>query len=219
MRPPLRCAIDVCCLNGRDYVQGSQMISRVCALVDPAGTTLAQAKFVRLTRHAVCAVGVDDLAADETTIGTIQFSGARRPADVHLIELAGLAPARTQPTRTRITDLQHDHHLAGRFTFFAVERGVDGVLDALVQGIKLLHEGLNPPVSDIWFAGLRGFALPLELPEFEGYGQADVARLRLLSHQGRHQSLMKVRLTWRGRPEPLEGMVSFAFGSGVSRVD
>jgi hypothetical protein len=216
--PPLRCAIDVCRLNGRDYVQGSQMVSRVCALFDPEGTSLAQAKFVQLTRHAVCAVGADELAADETTIGTIQLSGARCPVDIHLIELPGLAPARTQPARTRVTDLQHDHRLSGRYTF-AAERGVDGVLDALVQGIKLLHEGLDPPVSDIWFTGLRGFALPLALPEFNGIGQVDVARLRILSNQGHHQSLMKARLTWQGQPQPLEGLVSFAFGSGVGRVD
>jgi hypothetical protein len=210
--------IDVCLLNGRSYVQGTQIISRVCESRVSSGAKLAQAKFLRLTNRSLCAVYSNDSASNELAIGAIEFKSDAGREFIQLLELPELAPERSQPPRILIVDLQHDHDLTGRYSFDAAPT-VEGVLDGLVQGIKLLHEELAMPARNIWFTGFRNFSLPLELPNFTGRGQVDVTKLRVLSNQGTQQSMMKVTLSLQGWPELLGGLVSFAFTSGVGIVD
>lgn len=208
--------IDVCLLNGRPYVQGTQMIARAGELLDPAGARLVQAKFVRLTSRAVCALTQSPAADAGETIGTVQFSRGAEPIVYRLIELPHPAPQRNRATHFEITELRHDHALSGRFAF-RCNADFEGVLDALIQGIKMLHESLG--VFDVWFSGLRGFALPLDLAGFEGRGLAQIVKQRVLGSAPRHQSLLQVTLTLPGVERAICGLVSFAFRSGDGHVD
>lgn len=210
--------LDVCLLNGRHYVQGTQMLARAGALLDPQQTWLTQAKFSRLTRRSIIAIPVDASNAPVHTIGRVQFRHVDRQIDYHLAEASHDAPLRERAPRCEVVSVQDDGALSGEFTF-TCETSVEGVLDAIVQGVKGLHLSLGPAITDVWFTGLRSVAIPLAMPGFRGNGVARVARLRLLSNLPQHQSLMRLTVQLAGIAAAIDGLITFAFDPGDSVVD
>ena len=209
---PRATPLDVSLLNGRSYVQGTQMIARACAQLVPAQAKLSSAKFLRLTDrqiHAALAANAS-VSAPEELVGVLQLDAASNDRTVLLLEGSEPAPPCQSEVQLRLLDLQHDGRLSGHYAFESAD-GLVGLLDALVQGIKRLHEGLQQPVCDIWFTGLRQIELPLHGLPTAGRGRVDVTQLRVLSRGRQHQSLLRVQLVLEGLERPLDGQVSFAF--------
>lgn len=188
------------------------MIARACAQLVPAQARLLSAKFLRLTNRQIYAVLAANasVGTPEELVGTLELDAASDARTVLLLEGREPAPPCQSEVPLRLLDLQHDGRLSGHY-FFASADGLGGLLDALVQGIKRLHEGLQQPVCDIWFTGLRQIELPLHGLPTAGRGRVDVTQLRALSRGRQHQSLLRVQLALEGLERPLDGQVSFAF--------
>lgn len=214
--------LDVDLLNGRAYVQGSQVLARLCSAPQLEGAVLVHAKFSRLTDRLLAArPDVSAYSGDATAIGTVEFARDGASLVFGIVELPDVAPPAARPLAVTLAQPEHDGALTG-LCRFSEALGADGVLDAIVQAIKSLHEQMPEPTCDIWFTGLRGWALPTRGLPVCAAGTVDVQCLRRSSGAGRverHQSLLRVAVRFAERTAPLEGLVTFAWRTpGVTDV-
>lgn len=217
MNPGACLPIDVCLLNGRNYVQATQMIARLCDALEPRGAVLEHAKFSRLTTQRVYAIAAD--AGDPAAaIGEVRIRRDGAPMGFRFMELPEVAARRNAPPGVTIDDLRHDRALTGSYAF-AGAATLEGVLDGVVQGVKAMHEQLAQPVRDIWFTALRGCALPLQLPRFSGHGQVAVERLRIAAGQPVRQSSMALTIVLDGLATPVTAQLTFAYRPVDTDVD
>lgn len=201
--------LDVALLNGRGYVQGSQMIARAAQLAGEHAV-LTNAKFTRLTEHSVLAVRAP--AAFEVSashIGSIEFSTRAGPVHFDLHESKQHAPAREGAEAARVVNVVHDGALSGQF-WFDTDDGFHGVIAGLVSGVKLLHLAVAPCIKDVWFAGLRNLHVPVSGWSACRGASVSVRRLRVGLAGSRQLSLLRIALCDAGR-EPIAGVVSFSF--------
>ena len=200
-------AVDL--LNGRNYVQGSQTLARLCGLPVLEGATLLQARFTRITDRLVGARLRGAVVADPAVIGDVDFVRDSVPFAWEIVELEGMAPVAARPTAIVLEGLDDDGALCGQCRFSGA-LGIEGVLDVLVQAIKALHQRLAEPTCDIWFTGLREWHLPVRGPTVPAAGALQVRCLRRSSAGVRHQSLLRAAISGEGLA-PAEGLVTFAW--------
>jgi hypothetical protein len=207
--------LDVCLLNGRSYVQGTQMIARASEQLAPASANLVGAKFSRLTDRQVFAGVSDESSQAGDCIGSLNFHCPLEQRVILLFEGPQLAPLRQSTAGPKLAALDHDGSLSGTYSFNNAV-GLEGIVEALVQGIKLMHEGISlngqsAQVSDIWFTGMRNFEIPTRSLPSEGYGKIAVRCLRVHAAGTLNQSLLQVRLDTQELPATLQGQVGFAY--------
>lgn len=205
----------MCLFNGRPYVQGTQMIAQACEQLAPPQARLVEAKFLRLTDRRLRARRLPE-AAPETAdvVAVLKLQAPQSDCVLMLHEGNEPAPSRSAEVTLRLHPLEHDGRLNGHWRFEQA-LGLAGLLDAVVQGVKRLHEMQPEPVCDVWFTGLRQIHLPLQGLPPGGRGRLDVSRLRVLSAGVRHQSLLRLTLELEGLAQPLTGQVSFAYRNPV----
>ncbi len=176
--------LDLCLNDGRDYVQGVQILSAALAAV-PQGDSLSAAAFKTLTDRQV------DLTVGETPslneLGCCWVNARGGSVRVGFEAQPDRAPRRTLPSSAHIGEGQ-----GGRFSYSATGN-VSGLLDIMVQTVKRTHQQASPNCRDLWFTGFRGAELPAHWPGGEGEAQVEI--VRKLQRGPRWQSVSRVLLT------------------------
>ena len=203
-------------LNGsRNYVQGTQMLSRVGEIVQrkiDVKATLQSASFHQITDRLLGVtiaemptkdVGQVAEAIFEDTTGKRWFASYRAYDE--------LAPRRDVPPTCRYERIHsdEDNPLTGKWRLDGIAE-MEDVLVAIVQAVKAQHEQLPEDVSHVWFTGMRAATLPLTNPIPGDKCLLEIAHLRTMGQNGQYQSLQQVRLT-NSEGANLKAAVSFAF--------
>lgn len=156
--------LDVGLRGTRDYIQGSQILSRTSELLAAeadAPIALVSAKFTRITEQGVqVALAADDAVAGEE-IGSAQYDEGGTRRVVRFVEVPG-------PTAPRIDDV--DKVTSGlevaadgsAACAFAIAGTFESYLVAVIEFVKAAHATRAEGVRDIWFTALMGARLPLE---------------------------------------------------------
>ena len=156
--------LDVGLRGTRDYIQGSQILSRTGELLaagSDAPIALVSAKFTRITERGVQVALADEDAVEGEEIGRAQYDegGARRA--VRFIEVPG-------PTAPRIDDVDkvtNGLEIAADGSAacaFAIAGTFESYLVAVIEFVKAAHAARADGVRDIWFTALMGARLPLD---------------------------------------------------------
>lgn len=88
--------------------------------------------------------------------------------------------------------------------------GLEDLMVAMVQAVKVVHSGLAEDSSDIWFTGLRGARIPTDITLEDG--MLTLTRARVMGKAPHWQTLTKVDLG-AARLPPM--MMSFSFQSAT----
>lgn len=196
-------------LNGRPYVQGTQLLDLAARATGRDDALLESARFLRITdrivmlaeRHGDRATSVPGL------LGSAAFLLKGSRVEYDFIETEDLAPRLECAEQKYANRLDHDCALRGSFEATDLP-DLQALLESMVQGLKQMHQGLPSGATDVWFTGLRGFALPVDLGPISCC-MFDIRPLRRLVSGNRIQTFSDVRMhcehgQWRGQ-------VSFAF--------
>lgn len=202
--------LDVFLREDRNYVQGTQIISRIADLLDGDDWALRQAEFRRLSIGLLKVAEVDGPQSDDA-IGSVQFvrSTTGEARTFAVLERQEAAP-RMQDGMVISVERSGKSAVSAEtdeavWTYSNV-CGFEDVLNAIVQAIKAEHKLLWPGASDIWLTGLRNLGLPVKAHR-GSLGSISLVLWRKLQGSSNVQTFWQVRL-----PESdLAGMVSFAY--------
>lgn len=191
------------------------MIASACKQIDIPSAKIIGAKFTRLTQSEVYAsLAIEGLQPRES-VGSVSLNYLSNSLQILFIEGTQRAPNKVSGDSPEILEIAQDGNLSGTFRFKNAH-GLQGILDALVQGIKFFHQTMNqssPSVEadDIWFTGLRNCGFPASMPPSVVSGKVRVQCLRIHPDPLRSQSLLKMCLEIDGLNQVYEGQVSFAY--------
>lgn len=155
--------LDVGLRGTRDYIQGSQILSRTGELVQAASDApvlLVSAKFTQITELGV-RVALDAADTDAgNEIGKAQYEANGDRQTVRFFEVAGPTAHRIDDVAKVTSDLavDADYHAS---CSFAIEGSFESYLVAVIEFVKAAHAKRGEDVVDIWFTALMGAQLPL----------------------------------------------------------
>ena len=206
-----RPALAVFLRGKRDYVQGTQLIARLAEQAAPTGSRLTQATFSRITANVVCWQAAETCDAHDP-IGQVHFVKDGVEHVFQLLDTGLAAPRQDTDMGVRVELEDSPSALTGRYR--AEHPGdLEGLLNVLVQSVKHLHERAGAGVHDVWFTGMRQFAVPVDGQSGPFRGVVDIRQRRLIRRGVLHQSIVEVTVTDHDRSERHHGMVNFAFKS------
>ena len=186
------------------------MLARLCDAPELRAAWLVHAKFTRLTDRLVDARQRTRNDAAGAVIGSVEFAVGDGMTIFDLVERPEPAPAASRPP-TLGFELAPGADPLGGVCRFVDAVGIEGLLDALVQSIKSLHQALPEPTCDIWFTGLRQWRLPVGAATEPVAGRIDIECLRRNSAGGRHQSLLRASIACDEHCLAADGLVTFAW--------
>lgn len=196
----------------RDYVQGTQLIARTAELIAVEGLQFVSASFYKITDRQIAVEFSEKKVSEIPVIGSVTFSKFTDEFKCQLIELSLPSPRRNSPLMIKTILLNRQKTLSGRFHFGGVS-GFEDILNALVQGIKSMHQALGETVYDIWLTGFRGFQLPAQYPAEFKSGTAFVDLVRSSHSENLYQTLLKVEMRIDCTDTNFNGFVTFCFKS------
>lgn len=197
----------------RSYVQGTQIIARLAEQVAPEGSLLTQATFNQITANTVSWLAPGSGDADNL-IGQVHFVKDDQEHVYRLRDSGVAAPRLDAPMDVQLNLVKAPTPLTGQYQYrFEAPGNLERLLNVLVQAVKALHERLAPGVHDVWFTGMRQFALPVQGQSGPFSGVIDIGLRRLARREHQYQSLVEVRVGEHGGQARLQGVFSFAFKS------
>lgn len=198
--------LDVFLRGDRDYVQGTQIVSRVAELLGDGEWILDAAQFTRLSTRMLLA---DDssAAAMAGVIARVQFADPTgKNRSFALTEGAEPAPRRAQPMPIAVTRQSERSGTDKAIWDYSGVSGFEDMANVIVQAIKAEHGERWPGCHDVWLTGFRRLGLPVA-GRFPDAGRIALTLYRQLGEHGLFQTIWQVALPDIG----LEGMVTFAF--------
>jgi hypothetical protein len=195
----------------RSYVQGTQIIARLAEQVAPEGSLLTQATFSQITANTVCWLPVRPEETDHL-IGQVHFVKDDQEHVYWLRDAGVAAPRLDAPMDVQLHLVEAPAPLAGQYRF-ETPGDLEALLNVMVQAVKALHERLDPGVHDVWFTGMRQFALPVQGQPGPLSGVIDVRHRRLLRRGHQYQSLIEVMVGGHDGQARHQGVFNFAFKS------
>ncbi len=197
--------LDVGLRGTRDYIQGSQILSRTGELVQAESDVpvlLISAKFTQITEQLV-RVALDPADEDDgVEIGRAQYEADGERRTVRFFEVAGPPAARIDDVAKVTSGLEVDEE-HNAVCSFAIAGSFESYLVAVIEFVKAAHATRGADVVDIWFTALMGARLPLTAT----YPTAGTLRLtpkieRIVD--GRLQTLGLVDTEGAGAPPPFQ---------------
>ncbi|MGI9503046.1 MAG: hypothetical protein ACR2RE_08345, partial [Geminicoccaceae bacterium] len=138
-------------LNGnREYIQGTQMLGRACALapmIFQSALALCDASFTKITCRQI-QIGTSLRKHDVKPVGRVVFRARATRLPLYFYERALPADRRVIPERCQYSLIKKGSPLEGRFLFSKVST-IDDLLIVVVQTIKILHEQLGRDIRNI----------------------------------------------------------------------
>jgi hypothetical protein len=195
----------------REYVQGTQIVARAAERLEDKWR-LQQAVFSEITANRLVVQFVEEIPEDCGQVGTLQFSDDVGTCWALVHKIAEPAPRREIELGVSVRQIEKPQPLSAVYVFSGAT-GLEGVLNAIVQGIKSLHEELAPSVHDVWFTGMRKFSLPIGLKVADGTGTVRISAMRVQRHDNQYQSLLSVNVTDSAGQGIDTGIITFAFRS------
>ena len=195
----------------RSYVQGTQIIARLAEQVAPEGSRLTQATFSQITANTVSWLPPGSGDADHL-IGQVHFVKDEQEHVYRLRDSGEAAPRLDAPMDVQLTLVKAPAPLAGQYRF-ETPGDLEALLNVMVQAVKALHERLDPGVHDVWFTGMRQFALPVQGQSGPFSGVIDIRHRRLVRRGPQYQSLVEVVVSETGGQARHQGVFNFAFKS------
>ena len=204
-------SLNVFIRGSRDYVQGTQIVSRTAELLPDGDWKMTLCQFKKITKQIVGASLVENKSAP--SIGRAVFENS-------LGQRLNYYFYNQEPSAASMnTDMDIDWHLkrsteplCGTIYFQRLSSFESG-LNVMVQGVKELHSMLNNSVHDVWWTGLRGGALNVKWKESLTAGQINVNPIRILANNGSYQSLVQLNWAFEGVEDKLKCFVSFVVKS------
>lgn len=156
--------LDVGLRGTRDYIQGSQILSRTGELLQAEAVgpvELLTAKFTQITEQGVRVALGDDDDVEGVEIGKAQYATADGRRTARFFEIAGPPAHRIDDVAKVTADLVAD--AAGNASCtFAITGTFESYLVAVIEFVKAAHAARGATVVDIWFTALMGAQLPLD---------------------------------------------------------
>ena len=208
----VRCEpLDISLNNGRDYVQGSQMVACLVdkmALSGCEGWRVSRASFHKITNRMVFAVpsaGILDLSLH---IGQISFSDGTERIDFSLAEAQEKAPSRVIAGAELLASVSFAANV-NRFVY-KTGSGFWPLLDTIVQACKLHVLTSAPGAIGFMFTSLGANTLPLLPGENWSSGRISIEELRRLDRRGVVQTMNRFVID-ADNDLRCEGIFGFAF--------
>ena len=207
-------ALDVYFRGGRDYVQGSLILSRTFEhlvsrniLSAKRNPVLTSAKFTSISHTGIAY----SETKEKNSIGSVSFKDDENRTTVHIYKTDTM-PVRIDEKPSLVTDSNFTAPLEGT-VWFKSSANFDQIIDAVVQCTKLAHSKMEEGLYDIWFTGIAKTQFPL-LPNFDDgeeiKGVLEQHPLIMREHEGIFQTLCKVTLSL-GDDEPINFNISYAY--------
>ena len=203
--------LDVGLNNGRDYIQGSQIIACLVERLDAAERAswrLKRASFHKITDRIVCAALSSEVPDLNSHIGKVSFCNGHEQMHFLLTEANDRAPERkVEANRIEVIGLtahgQSRYKYEGRSDFWSL-------LDVIIQACKR-HVIESVFGSDrFMFTGLGFNSLPLAPDESWATGHLKIEQLRRLDRNGTAQTMNRFVIV-AGDNATCEGVFGFAF--------
>ncbi|MGI9117754.1 MAG: hypothetical protein ACR2JV_09005, partial [Gaiellales bacterium] len=206
--------LDVGLRGTRDYIQGSQILSRTGELVEAEAdgpVHLLTAKFTRITEQGVQAAFDEADAPDGEEIGRAQYAWGGTRHTVRFFEVPGPLAPRIDDVPKVTSDLVAAADGTGACAF-AIAGTFESYLVAVIEFVKAVHAHRGAAVIDIWFTALMGAQLPLAAT----YPTSGAMRLtpkieRVV--EGRLQTLGILETDGPGAPPPFQICFSCVVGT------
>lgn len=178
--------------DGRDYVQGTQILGRTSEFLLPHGAlSLTSAAFHRISDHSVTLISAQEFFGDTARLlGKASFSAAdAQSIEVVFVEEDGRAPVSARPENCDYEMIEQTGDLDARFRLSQISN-IEDFLVGLVQSVKGLHANLGPDVHDIWFTGLRRTNLQIGDGQIPATGFLALSEMRRLPSPGGTQTMI-----------------------------
>lgn len=204
-------------LNGaRDYVQGTQIISRLAGTIgDGSAVTLHSVDFHKITDRVILAAERDATKPEKESgdvLGRVVFVAAQQQRRFVLLQGAEIAPRKSIVENAKwheLTDLRK-----GRLTTtYAIDnlQTDEDFLISVVQTLKILHEALADDVSDVWLTGMRASSIPMGCAFPVSSGDLTITENRVMRRGSQWQSMCTAELSGQDGTVIASVAVSFAF--------
>ena len=204
-------------LNGaRDYVQGTQIISRLAGAVsDGSELTLHSVDFHKITDRVVYAAERDATDWEKESgdvLGRVVFSASQQQRRFVLLQGVDVAPRKSIAENARWQELtdQRKGRLTTTFWIDNLQTDEDFLI-AVVQTLKLLHEALADDVSDVWLTGMRASNIPMGGAFPVSAGNLSLTENRVMRRGLQWQSMCTARMYAQDGTDIASVAVSFAF--------
>lgn len=204
-------ALPVFLRGDRNYIQGTQIVARLAERVASEGSRLTQATFSRITANTVCWLP-PGLGETDQLIGQVHFVKDGQEQAYRLLDSGEAAPRMDKAMDVQLTLVKAPAPLAGQYRF-ETPGDLESLLNVMVQAVKALHERLDPGVHDVWFTGMRQFALPVQGWSGPFSGVIDIRHRRLVRRGPQYQSLVEVIVSGHDGQARQQGVFNFAFKS------
>ena len=206
--------LDVYFRGGRDYIQGSLILSRTFdhllsrdILSAGRNPVLTSAKFTSISHTGIAYSETKEKHA----IGSISFKDDDNSVTVYIYKTENM-PVRIDEKPSLVAGSNFTARLEGKVQFTSAAN-FDQIIDAVVQCTKLAHSKMEDGLYDIWFTGIAKTQFPL-LPNFgdakEIDGVLEQEPLLMREHDGFFQTLCKVSLLL-GDNDPFNFNISYAY--------
>lgn len=202
--------IDVFLRGDRDYIQGTQIISRIAETLGDGDWAFQQAEFRKISQKLL-QINESEGQPAPGAIATIRFldkiSGEIKVFDVsekpesasHSDQSMGIAIARNS-SLADTEESQDTYWTYQDITCF------EDCLNVIVQTIKAEHQELWPNSTDIWLTGFRNLGLSVK-GNYTGEGRIELSLWRQLQGKSGNQTFWQFKLPQAG----LTGMATFAY--------
>jgi hypothetical protein len=204
-------SLDVGLNNGRDYVQGSQMVACLVDTLDVTGREqwqIRRASFHKITNRMVLATRATGSVDRSRNIGHVSFSNGLDTIDFTLVETPTTAPNRSETIANAIT-MYASQGAITRFEY-SCSRGFWPLLDTIVQACKRHIIASIPEAVGFMFTSLGANSLPLFPGENWASGRISIEELRRLDRDGVVQTMNRFKI-YADDNQRCEGIFGFAF--------
>ncbi len=206
--------------GSRDYIQGSQVLSRAAELLsDQKNLVLRQAKFSRIS-HKQIFLSPLRLSGKEhpllTEIGYARFSSDEGYHNTFFFEKEdGQTAKKIDEVVSPIVSLKNTSSDMGEpegtaeVSFFG---DLEGVLSSVIAVTKRLHQDISPDVSDVWFTGLQRASIPVIILREKLVGNLTVSHISSHKFGSANQTLSNVVCDFGGSGmDQISAVVSFSY--------
>ena len=187
------------------------MIARCAELLGDPLAVLSDAAFSEITEMGVVACA-PEVAANWSfsAVGRVSFLVGAETRRYVLLKTRSAVDRLDCDMGIDYMVTKGDFPFDGSATFSGVS-DLEGALNVIVQTVKSLHAMTEPEAADIWFTGIRKFALPTDWSVKMSGGRVHVKCLRRMNVGNQTQTMLDVSLSFDRRADTLSGMVTFAF--------
>lgn len=203
--------LDVFLRGSRNYVQGTQIVSRTADLTGKSGWVFKTAAFSTITTNYLSAVEGAAPQGQDVVAKLMFASPESGTKSFSIFERNDVAPQRDEAMPISLDDRQEVDDTTSIWPYDGA-KSFEDILNVLVQATKAEHVHRWPDAFDIWFTGARGWQIPLDLDSLSG-GTVTLKMYRQMGVPSAVQTIWQIEINDTSGAA-FQGMFTFVHKSG-----